>query len=271
MTTLQISITRPGAEEMEYLWKLFHAAQRNDSRWFGSSLGSIAEELSYCPNLERKEKLFLLRAWQVLVDDIGGFGRFMSAFDTYVYNMQDPNSDCVAWKPELSALLNDGSLLAVLLEAYADAKKAHSVENEELIRRIDELEKSHAQVIQSRNHYKRMLEEGLKDLRALKMSSDWINNCDQTVPAALRYLADNPRPAGGNSSYNAEHLIALAHEIQLTANQTKRLTVKLSADKEPEQEVSGYDGAEFYRAGWNARGQADREAIRASGLEVEGE
>lgn len=45
----------------------------------------------------------------------------MGAFDTYVHNMQDPNDDCVAWKPELSQLLVDGSLFGVVLEAYKEA------------------------------------------------------------------------------------------------------------------------------------------------------
>ncbi|HGE6881281.1 TPA: hypothetical protein ACGB1E_004381 [Citrobacter amalonaticus] len=111
---------RPDQEETEYFWKLFHAAQRNDARWHGSEISIIADELSRT-ELDRNQKLFLLRAWQVLVDDKGGFGRFMGAFDTYVYNMQDPDDDCVAWKPELAKLLQDGNLFDVVLMAYQDA------------------------------------------------------------------------------------------------------------------------------------------------------
>lgn len=111
---------RPDQEETEYFWKLFHAAQRNDARWHGSEISIIADELSRT-DLDRNQKLFLLRAWQVLVDDKGGFGRFMGAFDTYVYNMQDPDDDCVAWKPELAKLLQDGNLFDVVLTAYQEA------------------------------------------------------------------------------------------------------------------------------------------------------
>ncbi|KVP96635.1 hypothetical protein WJ97_12185 [Burkholderia ubonensis] len=46
---------------------------------------------------------------------------------------------------------------------------------------------------------------------------DWSNGCDQTVPAALRYLANHPRPSGGEQTYNAEHLYQLAGEIESTA------------------------------------------------------
>lgn len=122
MTVHTIKQCRPDQKETEYFWKLFHAAQRNDARWHGSKSSIIADELSRT-DLDRNQKLFLLRAWQVLVDDKGGFGRFMGAFDTYVYNMQDPDDDCVAWKPELSKLLCDGQLLDVVIDAYQSARQ----------------------------------------------------------------------------------------------------------------------------------------------------
>ncbi len=122
MTVHTIKQCRPDQKETEYFWKLFHAAQRNDARWHGSEISIIADELSRT-DLDRNQKMFLLRAWQVLVDDKGGFGRFMGAFDTYVYNMQDPDDDCVAWKPELSKLLCDGQLLEVVIDAYQSARQ----------------------------------------------------------------------------------------------------------------------------------------------------
>lgn len=122
MTVHTIKQCLPDQKETEYFWKLFHAAQRNDARWHGSEISIIADELSRT-DLDRNQKLFLLRAWQVLVDDKGGFGRFMGAFDTYVYNMQDPDDDCVAWKPELSKLLCDGQLLDVVIDAYQSARQ----------------------------------------------------------------------------------------------------------------------------------------------------
>lgn len=122
MTVHTIKQCRPDQKETDYFWKLFHAAQRNDARWHGSESSIIADELSRT-DLDRNQKLFLLRAWQVLVDDKGGFGRFIGAFDTYVYNMQDPDDDCVAWKPELSKLLCDGQLLDVVIDAYQSARQ----------------------------------------------------------------------------------------------------------------------------------------------------
>ncbi|MDT4321846.1 ead/Ea22-like family protein [Klebsiella aerogenes] len=91
-------------------------------------------------------------------------------------------------------------------------------DNTALRQRIAELEESHAQVIQCRDHYKRISEEGLKKLA-----------------------------------------------------ESRTVTVKLPADRAAESEVSGYDGTEFYRAGWNARGKADKDALTAQGIKWEAE
>lgn len=45
----------------------------------------------------------------------------------------------------------------------------------------------------------------------------WWNGCDKTVPAALRYLADNERPIGGEARFNCAHLYQLADEIERMA------------------------------------------------------
>ena len=45
----------------------------------------------------------------------------------------------------------------------------------------------------------------------------WNNGCNKSVPAALRYLAENQRPIGGESSFNTAHLYQLAREIELMA------------------------------------------------------
>lgn len=155
MTVHTLKQCRPDQEETEYFWKLFHAAQRNDARRHGSEISIIADELSRT-DLDRNQKLFLLRSWQVLVDDKGGFGRFMGAFDTYVYNMQDPDDDCVAWKPELAQILNDGNYFDVLLDAYQEAQqriagleRANAAQDDHINQqqdRIDVLERRNAEL-----------------------------------------------------------------------------------------------------------------------------
>lgn len=118
---IQIRRARPDAEEMKYFWKLYSAAQRVEDRWCTNTVPCIADALADT-ELSREEKLFLLRARQVLVDDRGGFGRHLGALDTYIHNIQDPNDGCVGYKPELKACLEDGLLFDVMCEAYAEAK-----------------------------------------------------------------------------------------------------------------------------------------------------
>ncbi|MCL6328558.1 hypothetical protein EXT51_03445 [Pectobacterium carotovorum subsp. carotovorum] len=122
-TTFQIKQARPSDGEVEALWKLYRAAQRVENRWCLNTVPPVAEELANT-QLSRQEKMFLLRAWQVLVDGSGGFSRFMGAFDTYVYNFQDADDDCIALKPSLREVWSDGGLLPVVLKAYEEARQS---------------------------------------------------------------------------------------------------------------------------------------------------
>jgi hypothetical protein len=49
---------------------------------------------------------------------------------------------------------------------------------------------------------------------------NWFNNCNRTVPAALRYLAEHDRPSGGQDNFNSEHLYQLAEEIERVYNKS---------------------------------------------------
>jgi hypothetical protein len=53
-----------------------YAAGRNDPRTFGSVIRAIAEQLSNT-DLTRAEKVFLLRAWRLLVDNNDAFARLL--------------------------------------------------------------------------------------------------------------------------------------------------------------------------------------------------
>lgn len=120
--TLTIKQWRPDLEETANMWKLFQAATRIQERWSTNTVPHLAEELA-STNLTREEKLFLLRAWQMLVDDKAGFWRFMGAFDCYVHNVQDPAAEYVAYKPELKACIEDGLIFEEVLEAYQGAQQ----------------------------------------------------------------------------------------------------------------------------------------------------
>jgi hypothetical protein len=49
----------------------------------------------------------------------------------------------------------------------------------------------------------------------------WPNGCDDMVPKALRYLAHNDRPSGGEQHFNHAHLLQLADEIELMAQKLR--------------------------------------------------
>ncbi len=123
MTTFQMKMARPNEGEMELFWKLFRAAARVEDRWNVNTVPFLAEDLQN-DDLSRAQKLFLFRAWQVLVDGHGGFGRLMGAFDTYVHNFQNAGADYVDLKPSLQEIWGDGQILPVVLEAYEEAKAA---------------------------------------------------------------------------------------------------------------------------------------------------
>lgn len=42
----------------------------------------------------------------------------------------------------------------------------------------------------------------------------FVNGCDKTAVAALRYLSEHDRPQGGESTYNGEHLWQIADELE---------------------------------------------------------
>lgn len=60
--------------------------------------------------------------------------------------------------------------------------------------------------------------------RAPRKSDDWsadwkangFNGCMRQAAKALRYLANNERPIGGQESFNLEHLLQIAEELELT-------------------------------------------------------
>ncbi|MGP2470745.1 hypothetical protein V1956_19540 [Yersinia sp. 2540 StPb PI] len=55
----------------------------------------------------------------------------MGAYDTLIYNFQDPDADHVAIHPKFNALFTESELLPVVLEGYADARNTIAeLENE---------------------------------------------------------------------------------------------------------------------------------------------
>lgn len=56
----------------------------------------------------------------------------------------------------------------------------------------------------------------------------FINGCETSAIEALRYLANNPRPKGGQEHYNAEHLLQIADELEASLKpQSKEVRVTI--------------------------------------------
>lgn len=86
--------------------------------------------------------------------------------------------------------------------------EVHKDDTDKMVRLWDDLNDRHAPP------------EVVRELARMALSAmdsepvAWENGCDKAVPAALRYLAENPRPIGGESSFNTAHLYQLAREIE---------------------------------------------------------
>lgn len=63
----------------------------------------------------------------------------------------------------------------------------------------------------------------------------WWNGCDKSVPDALRFLANNERPSGGEQSYNAAHLFQLADEIEYMAKMPLYALAQAAREPVPER------------------------------------
>ncbi|WP_314190014.1 hypothetical protein [Yersinia massiliensis] len=125
-----VKMARPSADEVESLYKLFHASEAAEDRWNRESSEQFLERLDD-QDISNEERVFIAVAWDSLVQGHGGFGRFIGAYDTLIYNFQDPDADHVAIHPKFNALFAGSELLPVVLEGYADARNTIAeLENE---------------------------------------------------------------------------------------------------------------------------------------------
>jgi hypothetical protein len=65
------------------------------------------------------------------------------------------------------------------------------------------------------NHLKEKTEPAFEVPCSAGLSAGF-NGCINTAIKALRYLADNERPIGGQENYNSEHLLQTADELERT-------------------------------------------------------
>lgn len=120
MTTHYLKQARPDDKETEQLWKFNSAIDRIDTRWFGSRLWEVAEELK-TTQLSKADRIFLLRAWELCIES-GTYNRLFGAYQVWVHNVQDPAANYCKYKPELEDQIEAGGLGIVFEEAYEEAR-----------------------------------------------------------------------------------------------------------------------------------------------------
>ncbi|CNL98647.1 hypothetical protein [Yersinia pseudotuberculosis] len=118
---ISVKMARPSEDEVKSLWQLFHATEAAEDRWHRESSAQFLERFDD-QEISDEERTFIAVAWDSLVQGHGGFGRFMGAYDTLIYNFQDPDADHVATHPKFNALLTESELLPVVFEGYHEAK-----------------------------------------------------------------------------------------------------------------------------------------------------
>lgn len=157
-------------------------------------------------------------------------------------------------------------------------------EVDELKEKLEAAEKRNAE---QREYYEGVIADGSKCIAELERSETQLISERDDAESALNdaYKAVMGQPPEWSNWFSFENAIdEIELACELWRNQTDDViqfrqriaelearAVTLPADRDAESEVSGYDGTEFYRAGWNARGKADREALTAAGIGVKGE
>ena len=89
--------------------------------------------------------------------------------------------------------------------------------------------------------------------------------CGDAMSARVRELEANPPKLHHNG------LMQLSNELAMAKQRIAELesrTVKLAEDKPAESESEVDDAEAWFDEGWNARGEADRDALAAAGIQV---
>lgn len=72
-------------------------------------------------------------------------------------------------------------------------------------------------------------DSALAQFLAVGGALNWPNKCNVTVPSALRYLANNERPMGGESRFNSWHLYQLVDELEAAIKHVQDYSARSAA------------------------------------------
>jgi hypothetical protein len=77
-------------------------------------------------------------------------------------------------------------------------------------------------------------------------SNVWPNGCDHTAPAALRYLAENRRPIGGEDMFNAARLLQIADELELAVAESQKPRERSRSSSSTTELVEALEVVSYY-------------------------
>lgn len=95
------------------------------------------------------------------------------------------------------------------------------------------------------------------------------NACDKTIPEALRFLSENPRPTGGEDRFNAIHLLQLAEEAECAFTLTMSGTSNSVVDRLKARRALLKDRIELRRSYNNDPHPATTDLIQARVSELD--
>lgn len=72
-------------------------------------------------DLTREEKLFFRACWRACMDE-GSFFRLLVGYDSMFSSLCDKTADVLELRPDLQALIDDGEILPVVLDALIEAQ-----------------------------------------------------------------------------------------------------------------------------------------------------
>jgi len=134
-TTHQLRMAVVDAADIKDLSRINRLGQMLEQAEWGKKAGHINFDPAWDEYpLTRLEKLFFRACWRAVVDE-GSFFRLIVGYDAMFSSLCDKTKDTLEIRPDLQALVDDGEILPVVLEALIEAQATIEVMKQEQVQR----------------------------------------------------------------------------------------------------------------------------------------
>lgn len=118
--TLKIAVV--DAEDVKHLRRINRLAQLVEHNHGYKRAGDVDFKPDWDEReLSREEKLFFRACWRACIDE-GSFFRLTVGYDSMFSSLCDKTADVLELRPDLQALIDDGEILPVVLNALIEAQ-----------------------------------------------------------------------------------------------------------------------------------------------------